>query len=240
MISRRKKIVAVILAGGVLVSAGAAVAANAVGGDPATEHKAVIDDAAKSLGVAPAKLESALEDALVKRVDAAVAAGQLTKARGDEISKRIRAGEFPLGGFGHQGKRGHGGPGHRMKGNGGMRATLDAATAYLGVTDAELRAAHEAGTSLADLAKAKSKDVAGLKTAMLTALTRQADDAVKAGDLTADQRDQLVAKAPDFLDRMIEGTGGPRGFGFGHHGGPDDGAGGTGPDQPAEGDGIVF
>jgi hypothetical protein len=239
MRSRRTKIIAIVVAGGLLVSVGAAVAANAGGNDSATEKQAVIDDAAKSLGVAPDKLESALEDALVKRVDAAVAAGRLTKEQGAEITKRIRAGEFPLGGFGHREKRGHHGGGMKGHHGRGLRVTMDAAIAYLGITRPELHAAHEAGTSLAELAKTKSKDVAGLKAAMLAALTKHADDAVTAGTLTAARRDQLIAKAPTMLDAVINGTRGPGGFGRGHDDGPT-GAGGTGPDHPTAGGGIVF
>ena len=43
--------------------------------DPEQESEAVIDDAASQLGVQPSELSDALEQALLKRVDAALAAG---------------------------------------------------------------------------------------------------------------------------------------------------------------------
>ena len=56
----------------------------------------MIADAAKQLGIAPAKLDAALKTALKHRVDAAVAAGRLTKAQGDALKARIDSGDGPL------------------------------------------------------------------------------------------------------------------------------------------------
>src|SRR5688572_22023888 len=64
----------------VLVAAGTGAAIAATGtGTPQEESKAVIDAAATDLGVSSAELTDALEQALVDRVDAAVAAGRLTQ-----------------------------------------------------------------------------------------------------------------------------------------------------------------
>src|SRR6059058_4044117 len=81
---------AVLVAGG-----GAAVAASKFG-SPKEESQAVIADAAKQLGIEPSKLSDALKKALENRVDAAVAAGRLTKAEGDALKARIESGELPL------------------------------------------------------------------------------------------------------------------------------------------------
>src|SRR5580765_960179 len=86
-------------------SAGAAVAASQ-DNSPSSESKAVIDDAAKQLGIPSSKLSDALKRALSDSVDAAVAAGRITKAEGDTIKQRIASDEFPLlggvhPGFGH-------------------------------------------------------------------------------------------------------------------------------------------
>ena len=43
---------------------------------PSDESKAVVEDAAKQLGVDPAKLNDALKQALENRIDAAVKAGR--------------------------------------------------------------------------------------------------------------------------------------------------------------------
>ena len=96
-----------------LAVAGGGVAVGATQlGSPKEESQAVIADAAKQLGVEPAKLSAALKTALENRVDAAVATGKITKAEGDALKARIQSGEaplFPTGrphgfGFGHRGR----------------------------------------------------------------------------------------------------------------------------------------
>src|SRR5712691_4461493 len=126
----------------VKIALGAAAAAAVVGGgaaiaasqpwSPTAESQAVINDAAKQLGVSPTDLSAALKKALKDRVDIAVQAGRLTKAQGDASKARIDAGEAPLV-FG-PGGWGHGGFGHI-----GPHGDLDAAASYLGLTEAELR-----------------------------------------------------------------------------------------------------
>ncbi len=222
------------LAVAALAGTGAAIAAN----QPTRkeEQKAVIDDAAKQLGVAPDKLQSALQTALVNRIEVAVKDGRLTRARADEMITRIKAGDLPLGGggFGRGGGPGGGGPGgfggRGFGHHGGPMGDLSAAAAtYLGVTGDQLQTARQAGKSLADVAKEKGKDAAGLKAALLTTVTKDADAAVTAGKLTKARRDALVAKAPAFLDHVITDTHTRRRHGDGF-GGP---GGGAPPQTPA-------
>ena len=220
----RKNLVIAGLAVAAFASAGAAIAANRP--TAKEEQKAVIDDAAKQLGVEPAKLQSALQQALVNRVEQAVKDGRLTRAQADEIIKRINAGDLPLGGpgFGRGDGPGGFGGGHGFGHHrGGAFGDLGAAAAtYLGVTEDQLRTARQAGKSLADIAKEKNKDVAGLKAAMLAEVTKAADAAVTAGKITKEQRDAIVAKAPAYLDHEIAEThtGGRHGGGFGGPGDP--------------------
>ena len=139
-------------AGAALAVAGGGAAIAATQLSPKAESEAVVNDAAKQLGVDPAKLSDALKQALANRVDAAVAAGTMTKEQGDELKARIASGDFPLfggrgPGFGH----GPGGP------HGGFGAHLSAAATYLGVTEAALRTSLEGGKTLADIAKEKGK-----------------------------------------------------------------------------------
>src|SRR3954468_22077331 len=94
---------------------------------PQAESKAAVADAASQLGISSSKLTQALQTALENRVDAAVAAGQLTAAQGKELKARIEAGEVPLLAVG-AGPRGHDGPGFGHHGGPG----LDAAATYLG------------------------------------------------------------------------------------------------------------
>src|ERR687884_1880390 len=73
---------------------GAAIAADRLGSS--NDSQAVVNDAAKQLGVTPSALSAALKKALENRVDAAVAAGRLTKEQGDELKQRIESGNLPL------------------------------------------------------------------------------------------------------------------------------------------------
>jgi hypothetical protein len=109
-------------AAALLAAVGGGVAIAASDSSPAEENQAIINDAAQQLGISPSKLSDALEKALGDRVDAAVAAGRITKAEGDALKQRIQSGDYPL----------FFGP-HRGFGQFGFRG-LDAAASYLGLT----------------------------------------------------------------------------------------------------------
>jgi hypothetical protein len=184
--------------------------------DPATEQKAFLDDLANRLNVTRDKLDEALKGAAGDRIDAAVAAGRLTKEQGDEAKKRIASSTgVPLpglggGGFGH-GRGGPGGPGFGF----GPGMSLSAAAKFLGVSDDELRTQLRDGKSLADVAKDKGKTTADLKAAMKTAITSELDQRVKDNKLTAAERTKILADIDARLDDLINNTppkGGPRGF----------------------------
>src|SRR5215213_1707261 len=147
---RNWKVGAAVVVGAAFVGAGGAVAAGKLI-SPGERSQAVVSDAAKQLGVEPAKLTAALKQALENQVDADVAAGRITKEHGEAMKKRIEAGDYPLldvgprfGGLGHGDLHGH-------VAYGG----LDAAAAYLGVTEEQLRTEMASGKSLAEIAKAK-------------------------------------------------------------------------------------
>ena len=77
---KRSKIAAGAGAALAVVGAGAAVAADRL--TPKAESQAIVNDAAKQLGVDPAKLSDALEQALKNRIDAAVKEGRLSQGAG--------------------------------------------------------------------------------------------------------------------------------------------------------------
>jgi hypothetical protein len=214
----KPKVIAGAVAGLAVAGGGAAVAATQFG-SPTEENQAVVNDAAKQLGVQPSALSAALKKALENRVDAAVTAGRLTKAQGAELKQRIESGEVPL-------FAGPGGPGgfHHDGPFGG----LDAAGTYLGLTDAQLRTQLESGKSLADVAKARSKSVDGLVQALVDSATKKLDAAVAAGRLTQSQADSMLSNLKSHVDAFVNGTA-PR-FGPDHfRGGPPPGAGFEGP-----------
>jgi hypothetical protein len=217
MKSNRMKVAGATAAVAALVGGGAAIAADRL--TPKQESDAVVADAAKQLGVDPAKLNAALKQALENRVDAAVAAGRITKAQGDEMKARIAAGDVPLVGIG---------PGRGFHGEGHHFADLDAAARYLGITEAALQTSLNDGSSLADIAKEKGKSVDGLKDALVAAAKADLAQAVKDGRLTEAQQTKILADLTDRIDGLVNGQlrlhtdHGPRGSGssFGFEGAP--------------------
>jgi hypothetical protein len=229
MNASRKKLVAGGIAALAVAGGGAAVAATQLG-TPSQRSAAIVTDAANQLGVAPSALSDALKSAEKKQVDAAVAAGELTKEQGDAAKAAIDSGRAPLvnvgpGGFDRHGFGPDGPGGH----HGGIAGGLDAAATYLGVTEAQLRTDLESGKTLADVAKAtQGKTVEGLIAAMVDSAKTKLGAAVKAGTLTQSQADAiqsgLEARTADLVNGKLpprpdfdhDGPGG--GFGFRHFG----------------------
>ena len=96
-------------------------------------------------------------------------------------------------------------------GRGARAGFLDAAATYLGLTQAELRTAHQNGTTLAQLAEQKGKAVAGLKQAIYDAAKAHLDAEVTAGRITAAQETTMLADLQSHLDDIVNGTGPPSG-----------------------------
>ena len=191
-----------------LAAAGGGVAVAASGtGSSSQENKAVIDDAAKQLGIPSSKLSGALKQALANQVDAAVAAGRLTKEQGAELKQRLESGDFPLiGGL-------HRGGGHHF----GFFGGLDAAAEYIGVTETELRTQLENGQSLAQVAKDHGKTADGLVAALVADAKQKLDTAVSAKRLTQAQANEMLSGLNERITNLVNSTGGagPR---FGRHG----------------------
>src|SRR5437660_6730032 len=144
------KVGAGVAAAAAVAGGGAAIAADRLGSS--NDSQAVVNDAAKQLGVTPSALTAALKKALENRIDAAVAAGQLTKAQGDELKQRIESGSLPLF-FGRRGL---------PEGHFGHFGELEAAASYLGLTDAQLDSLLESGKQRAQAARDRGKPVHGL------------------------------------------------------------------------------
>jgi polyhydroxyalkanoate synthesis regulator phasin len=192
----RRKVIAVGVAAIAVTGGGAAIAATK-DWSPQAESKAVIDDAAAQLGVPSEKLSAALKQALENRVDAAVAAGRITKEQGDALKARIAQGETPLivgPGFGP-----HHGP-HAFFGD------LSTAATYLGLGEDALRTQLESGKTLADVAKAQNKSVDGLVTVLNDAAKKKLDDAVAAGRLTQAEADQFATELKQRITDLVNGT----------------------------------
>jgi hypothetical protein len=193
--TRKRMLAAGVVAGLAVAGGGAAIAATQLG-SPKEESQAAVNDAAQQLGVQPSALTNALRKALENRVDAAVAAGRLTKEQGDELKARIEAGDVPLlevPGYGH-----HDGFGHF----GG----LDAAASYLGLSEDALHAQLESGKTLAQIAKDQGKSVDGLVNAMYDAVKTRLDEAVSAGRITKAQEDAILGDVKQRITDLVNGN----------------------------------
>jgi len=200
-------------------------------------------DAATYLGLSETALETALQsgktlaqvadatsgksaagliDALVAaektELAAAVKAGELTQAQADQLSANLKAHETAEvnGTF-----RGHGpgGPGDRHGGH-GHGDGLAAAATYLGITQSALLTQLESGKTLAQIADATSgKSTAGLVAALVAVEKTELAAAVKAGDLTQAQADQISTGLQARITAMVNGKR-PAHDGPGDHDGP--------------------
>jgi hypothetical protein len=81
-----------------------------------------------------------------------------------------------------------------------------AVASYLGITKAELKAARDNGTSLAQLATQSGKTVAGLKAAIYADAKAHLDTDVTAGNLTAAQETSMLANLQSHLDDIVNAT----------------------------------
>lgn len=96
---------------------------------------------------------------------------------------------------------------------------MQAAAKYIGISAADLAEARHDGKSLAQVAQANGKTVAGLEAAITSAFKTNLDAAVKAGRLTDAQASQVFATFTSNLDTMVNrtatGPAGGRGAGMG-------------------------
>jgi polyhydroxyalkanoate synthesis regulator phasin len=209
----KRKIVLGAVAALAVAGGGAAVAATQLG-SPREESQAILNDAARQLGIEPSKLSDALKQALKNRVDSAVAAGRLTKEQGEAFKARIEADESPLlfggpGGFGHRGHFVHF----------AHFGDLSVAASYLDVTADQLHTDLRAGKTLAQIAKDKGKPVDGLIKALVDKAKERLDAAVKAGRLTEEQKQSILAELEQKVTDFVNGI--RPAFGRHHLRGPD-------------------
>jgi len=193
----KRKLVAGAVAGLAVAGGGAAAVAATQTGSPQEESKAVVEDAAKQLGVQPSELSNALKQALKNRIDAAVSAGRLTEEQGKELKERVDAEEFPLLGPGLRG--GHHGPG------GFFHHGLDAAAEYLGTTEEALREQLRNGTTLAGAAQKAGKSVDGLVDALVADAKEKLDAAQAAGRITAAEKQEKLESIRERVTALVNG-----------------------------------
>jgi hypothetical protein len=184
---------------------GVALAASGTGSQPS-----FVDALARHLGISTEKLQDAAKAAALDQVDAALAAGRITKAQADAAKARIDAGVYPLSGnrFGSRGlgpAPGFGfgpGPVPGVHFFGFLAASAD----YLGLSEQELLQKLGSGQSLAQIAEAQGKSVDGLRKALTAAVKARLDKAVAAKRITADREQAILDSLQDVLDRVVNAT----------------------------------
>jgi hypothetical protein len=206
MTTGRRKLAVALVAVAVVAGAGGAIAATELSSQ--SDSKAVIEDAAKQLGVEPEELSDALRQALENRLDEAVEDGRLTEEQADRLKERLQAEDFPLfRGPGLVPPRGLEVPMLPRLGRHNPRlfAVLDAAADYLDLTEDELRAQLRDGKTLAEIARDEGKSVDGLVDALVAEKTKRLDDAVEDGRLTKAERDDLVKGLRERVTALVNG-----------------------------------
>lgn len=95
------------------------------------------------------------------------------------------------------------GPGGMQGVRSGQQTILTAAADYLGVSQPQLLSQLQAGKSLADVATAQGKSVAGLKDAILAAMTSRINAST---GLSAAQKAERISEIKSHLDAIVNGT----------------------------------
>jgi hypothetical protein len=203
--TRTQKIAAGVVALMAVSGAGAAVAATQLR-SPQERSRAVVNDAARELGVTPERLSNALKTAMKNRIDGDVQAGRLTQEQGNRLKQAIDEQDVPMLGPGLRGGP-HFGPGFHRKGHFGPRhfAKLEVAAKYLGMTQAALRDALEDGKTLAQVARDRDKSVDGLIDALVAEKRERINDAVEDGHLTRAQADEILEDLRTRVTDMVNG-----------------------------------
>jgi AraC-like DNA-binding protein len=229
----KRRIVIAALVLGVAGLGGSALASSSSAGNT------FFDDVARHLGVSPAKLQTAINQAEIDRLNQLVKQGQLTKAQAGAIEKQMKQHHgVPFGPFGGPFGTPFGGPhpfgNHHFRGQGppmpfffgSPMDPLQSAATYLGLSPQALGSDLRSGKTLAAIAKAKGKSVSGLEKAMLASAKKQLDSAVKAKRLTAAQESKVLEALSSRIDAFVTegfhfGFGGPMHFSWGGHHRPD-------------------
>jgi hypothetical protein len=201
--SLKRKVVAGTVAALAVGGTGAGIAATQLRSSPSEESQAIVNDAAKQLNVQPDQLSAALKKAIENQIDAAVAAGRLTKEQGAELKQRVESNTFPLFGplpLGFGFRHDHG----RLFFHRGFPG-LDAAASYLGLTDAQLDSKRDSGKTLAQVAKDQGKSVDGLVSALVADMKQKLDRAVSRGDLTKAQENAALKDAQTRFTNLVNG-----------------------------------
>ena len=220
------KRVLLIAAASAAVAGGTAAAIATTSGERESTESAILADAAKRLGVSEEELRGALGAAQDAQIDQAVKDGDLTQKQADAIKKARKESGLVLGPMPHKfgpvpfgrgkfdagpGKLGigphkrlHRGfhPGLAFPMKAGLLGLADDAAMALGLTRAQLLRQLRQGKTLGAIAKAQSKDIDDVRSAIRDGAKKRLDKAVDDQDLTRKQADKMLALLNDHLKKL--------------------------------------
>jgi hypothetical protein len=148
---------------------------------------------ADRLGISEDELTTAVKDVEIDMVNQAVTDGRLTQEQADEIIQRIQDGpvHFP----------GQGRPGPRV-----CKArdfVLESAAEVLGMEVGQLEGQLNSGKSLAQVAEEQGMSVEDFKAALIADVDADLQAKVDAGEITQEQKDRMLARFTENVDRII-------------------------------------
>ncbi|MEJ2209138.1 MAG: hypothetical protein P8129_08900 [Anaerolineae bacterium] len=173
------------------------------------------------LGISVDEYDAAVDTAQQQVLDDAVAEGVLTQDQADRIQERADEGlgfgpkDGFFGGHGRGGMMG----GPRGWGDSSMLAV---AAEQLGMSQDDLVAALQDGSTIADLAAEQGVDLQDIVDAYVAQRSEDLTAAVEAGRITQEQADAMIEHMSEEMLECLEGDmplGGPGLGGFGRHGG---------------------
>lgn len=166
-------------------------------------------DVAKEKNVSSDDLKAAIVKTVGAQIDQAVKDGKLTQAQADRAKAQLNNLSLDQMWF----NRGRGNlPGALFTMG---QEILNAAAQKLGMQTQDLMAELRNGKTLTDVAKEKNVNPDDLKAAIVTAVDTRVDQAVKNGNLTQAQADQIKAQVDKITLDNVFGMGMRRGWGFG-------------------------
>jgi hypothetical protein len=164
---------------------------------------------AENLGINREELEQSIDEAAVGTVDDAVANGDISEERAENIKERIEETDGFVPFFGP----GPGGPHHRFFFHGDL---FETAADTLGMSVEDLLAELRDGKTVAEIAAEKNVSVEDITANVLAEAKTDLDQKVADGDLTQEQADDIYARVSENIADIINGEGpladGPRPF----------------------------
>ncbi len=203
----------------VILGAGAVMAQTA----PNAVGSSFLDRVAQKLGIDTPKLQQAITDTRNEDIDAALRNGDLTQKQADALKAKTQN-DPGFGGRGFAGPKGHqgafelrGGPKGLGLGFGLLPDAAQKLADFLGVPVDQLKTELTAdGATPAKVAEAHGKTRDQLKSFITDTAKAKLDAAVSSSDLTQKNEDAMLKTLSDNIDKLIDGSPGILGHGFGH------------------------